>query len=81
MERRNRAKRRNLSQLEMETLTSQVQFNQLVLFGSLKSDIKVAVWKEITAVVNSIAVDKRTPAEVEIFSLYIHDMYQSIAYI
>lgn len=81
MERRNRAKRRNLSQLEMETLTSQVQFNQLVLFGSLKSDIKVAVWKEITAVVNSIAVDKRTPAEVEIFSLYIHDKYQSIAYI
>lgn len=65
----------------METLTSQVQFNQLVLFGSLKSDIKVAVWKEITAVVNSIAVDKRTPAEVEIFSLYIHDKYQSIAYI
>lgn len=65
----------------METLTSQVQFNRLVLFGSLKSDIKVAVWKEITAVVNSIAVDKRTPAEVEIFSLYIHDKYQSIAYI
>ncbi len=56
MEKCNPAKKRNFSDLEIETLTSQVQLNQLVLFGSLKSGIKGswknAVWNEIAAVVN-----------------------------
>ncbi len=40
MEKRNPAKKRNFSDVEIETLTSQVQSNQLVLFGSLKSGVK-----------------------------------------
>ncbi len=60
MEKRNLAKMRNFSDLEIETLTSQVQLNQLVLLGSLKSGIKGswknAVWNEITAAVNSVAM-------------------------
>ncbi len=61
-------RKKNFSEAEIEMLTSEVQRNELVLFGSLKSGIKgcqkAAVWKEITAAVNSIGVDKRTPAEV-----------------
>lgn len=71
MEKRNPAKKRNFSDVEIETLTSQVQSNQLVLFGSLKSGVKGsrknAVWREITAAVNSVGVVNRTPAEVWIF--------------
>ncbi len=40
MEKRYPAKKRNFSHVEIETLTSQVQSNQLVLFGSLKSGVK-----------------------------------------
>ncbi len=73
MEKRNPAKKRNFSDVEIETLTSQVQLNQLVLFGSLKSGVKGsrknAVWREITAAVNSVGVVNRTPAEVWIFFL------------
>ncbi len=71
MEKRNPAKKRNFSDVEIETLTSQVQSNQLVLFGSLKSGVKGsqknAVWREITAAVNTVGVVNRTPAEVWIF--------------
>lgn len=61
MKRRNTAKKRNFSELEIETLTSQFQFNQLLLFVSLKSVIKgsrnKAAWKENTAAVNSVTVE------------------------
>ncbi len=71
MEKRNPAKKRNFSDVEIETLTSQVQSNQLVFFGSLKSGVKGsrknAVWREITAAVNTVGVVNRTPAEVWIF--------------
>ncbi len=40
MEKRNPAKKRNFFDVEIETLTLQVQSNQLVLFGSLKSGVK-----------------------------------------
>ncbi|KAJ8281008.1 hypothetical protein GJAV_G00062270 [Gymnothorax javanicus] len=60
--------KKNLSEAEIEMLTSKAQWNKLVLFGSLKSGIKgcqrAAVWKEITTAVTSIGVDKQTPAEV-----------------
>ena len=53
------SKERNFSDLEIESITSQVQLNKLVLYGSLKSGIKGswknAVWNEIIAMVNSIA--------------------------
>ena len=67
MEKRNIAKKRNFSELEIGTLTSEVEVNKYVLFGSLKTGIKGAhknaVWKKITEAVNSVAIDKRTPAE------------------
>ena len=79
MERRNTSKKRNFSEVQIETITSQVQLNKEVLFRSLKSSIKGtqknAVWKQITAAVNSVAAVNRTPAEVLIFNLYIHDIY------
>ncbi|XP_029959996.1 myb-related transcription factor, partner of profilin-like [Salarias fasciatus] len=69
MERRSLSKKRNFSELEIDTLTSGVEVNQEVLFGSLKTGIKTAhkkaVWKKITAAVNSVAVDQRTPSEVK----------------
>lgn len=68
MERRNLTKKRNFSELEIETLTTQVRNHSLVLFGSLKSGIKgghkKAIWKKITDVVNSVGIESRTPAEV-----------------
>lgn len=68
MERRNIAKQRHFSELEIDTLTSEVEVNKDGLFGSLKTGIKGAhknaVWKKITEAVNSVAADKRTPAEV-----------------
>ena len=40
MEKRNIAKKRNFSELEIGTLTSEVEVNKYVLFGSLKTGIK-----------------------------------------
>ncbi|XP_049897644.1 nuclear apoptosis-inducing factor 1-like [Epinephelus moara] len=69
MEMQKSSKKRNFSDAEIETITSEVQRNKLVLSGSLKSGFKgsqkAAVWKEITAAVNSVGVDKGTPAEVK----------------
>ncbi|KAA0723921.1 hypothetical protein E1301_Tti015391 [Triplophysa tibetana] len=69
MERRNLTKKRNFSELEIETLTTQVGNHSLVLFGSLKSGVKgghkKAIWKKITDVVNSVGIESRTPAEVK----------------
>ena len=68
MERRSGGKKRNFSELEVDTLTSEVQKNKEVLFGSLKTGIKgahtTAVWKRITVGVNSVAADAQTLAEV-----------------
>lgn len=54
--------------MEIGVLTSEVEQNKDVLFGSLKTGIKGAhknaVWKRITEAVNSVAVEERTPAEV-----------------
>ncbi|XP_059209967.1 t-SNARE domain-containing protein 1-like [Centropristis striata] len=69
MWRRHTTKKRNFSEAEIETLTSHVQQHKVILFGSLKSGIKGSrkneVWKEITAAVNSVAADTRTPSEVK----------------
>lgn len=62
------AEKRNFSEVEIDTIMSEVQRNKLVLFGILKSGIKgnqtAAVWEEITAVVIRVGVDRRTPAVV-----------------
>lgn len=61
-------KKRNFSELEAKTLTSEVERNKEVLFGSIQTGIKrahkTAVWRRITAAVNRVAVEERTPAEV-----------------
>lgn len=61
-------KKRNFSELEADTLTSEVLGNQEVLFGSIQTGIKRAhknaVWKRIAAAVNRVAAEERTPAEV-----------------
>ena len=68
MERRSTGKKRNFSDTEIGILTSEMEQNKDVLFGSLKSGIKGAhknaVWKKITEAGNSVAVEERTPAEV-----------------
>ncbi|XP_039638589.1 uncharacterized protein LOC120547180 [Perca fluviatilis] len=70
MDKRHPAKKRNFTEVEIETLTSQVEANRLVLFGSLKSGIKGsrknATWTQVTAAVNSVSaafsgVDSRVP--------------------
>ncbi|KAI2646901.1 Myb-related transcription factor, partner of profilin [Labeo rohita] len=69
MAKRNPVKKKNFSELELDVLITQVQSNQLVLFGSLKSGIKGsqknAVWNEITAAVNSVDDVNRTSVEVK----------------
>ena len=59
MERRNTGKKINCSEMEIGILTSEVEQNKDVLFGSLKNGIKGghknAVWKRITEAVNSVA--------------------------
>ena len=68
MKRRNTGEKINFSDTEIGILTSEVEQNKDVLFGSLKSGIQGAhkngVWKKITGAVNSIAVEEQTPAEV-----------------
>lgn len=68
MEMRRSAKKRNFSEVEIDCLTVQVEKHKNVLFGSIKAGIKGAhknaAWKIITDVVNSVAVQERTPAEV-----------------
>lgn len=68
MDTRHSGKKRNFSEMEIGVLTSEVEQNKDVLFGSLKTGIKGAhknaVWKRITEAVNSVAVEERTPAEV-----------------
>ncbi|CAM4657939.1 unnamed protein product [Leuciscus chuanchicus] len=63
------AKKKNFSNVEIETITREVERNKIVLFGSLKSGIKGAhknkIWTQITSSVNSVGVEKRTPAEVK----------------
>ena len=67
MERRNTVKKRNFSETEIGILTSEVEQNKDVLFGSLKSGIKGAyknaLWKKITEAVNRVALEEWTPAE------------------
>ncbi|XDV33494.1 hypothetical protein PO909_003891 [Leuciscus waleckii] len=69
MDTRKTAKKRNFSDVEIETITREVEKNKIVLFGSLKSGIKGAhknkIWNQITSSVNSVGVEKRTPAEVK----------------
>lgn len=61
-------KKGNFLQLEIETVTSEVQENQLVLFGSATAGIKrtqkMAVWEKNAAVVNSVGAARGTPAKV-----------------
>uniref|UniRef100_A0A672G0Y3 Myb/SANT-like DNA-binding domain-containing protein n=1 Tax=Salarias fasciatus TaxID=181472 RepID=A0A672G0Y3_SALFA len=69
MEKKRSGKKRNFSEVEINTLTSEVEQNRHVLFGSLKTRIKGAqknaVWKKITGAVNSVATEERTPAKVK----------------
>ena len=73
METRKTAKKRNFSEAEIEVITTEVERNRIILFGSLKSGIKGtqknAVWAKITAAVNSVGVDARSPAEVVFYFL------------
>jgi len=71
MDTRKMAKIRNFSKVEIETITREVERNKIILFGSLKSGVKGThknkIFTEITSCVNSLGVEKRTPAEVRMF--------------
>lgn len=79
MERRVAAKKRNFSELEIDTITREVEKHRAVLFGSLKSGIKGShknqVWRIITSAVNSVGVADRTLTEVWMFHA---NLYMSI---
>lgn len=66
--------------METDTKAREEEKNKIELFGRLKSGIKEIqkqrVWKEITAADNSVGVDNPSPAEVQIFNLYISDVYK-----
>ena len=59
MERGNTGKKINFFEMELGILTSEVEQNKDLRFGSLKNGIKGghknAVWKRITEAVNSVA--------------------------
>lgn len=66
--------------METDTKAREEEKNKIELFGRLKSGIKEIqkqqVRKEITAADNSVGVDNPSPAEVQIFNLYISDVYK-----
>ena len=76
MDTRKTSKKRNFSDVEIETITREVERNNIVLLGSLKSGIKGAhknkIWTQITSSVNSVGVEKYTPAEVRMFYCLIY---------
>lgn len=68
MERQKPTKKKNFTDMEIETITREVERHKLILFGSKKSGIKGGqknkIWQEITKLVNSVGPVKRTPEEV-----------------
>lgn len=69
METRNTARKGHFSGAEIDIITSENENNKFAQSASLRSGIRgsheAAVWNKITAALNSVGVDKRTPAKLE----------------
>lgn len=61
---RPKRKKKETSELEINTIMREVEKHQVMLFGSIKSHIKRSpknhVWKMITSAVNSVSVKNKT---------------------
>ena len=65
-----RAKKRNFSASEMETLVNEVDSKQKIIFGSLNAGgitnkKKIVAWENVTDAVNSVGSEMRTVSEVK----------------
>ncbi|KAK2878655.1 hypothetical protein Q8A67_019446 [Cirrhinus molitorella] len=65
-----RAKKRNLTNTELEVLVDEVESNQQILFSSLTAGgitnkRKNATWEKVTSAVNSVGSEERTVPEIK----------------
>lgn len=64
-----RAKKRNFSDSEIETLVGEVETHQTILFGTLNAGVtnkrKNAAWEKVTTAVNSVGSEERSLSEIK----------------